>query len=65
MVEIVIDKIVLPSRLRTELTNRFAFYEKVEKNFPDKKTWYCTVTDKRETSDGKRGVVTMHVEIFK
>ena len=23
-----------------------------------------TVTDKRETSDGKRGVVTMHVEVF-
>ncbi|PSP52428.1 molybdenum cofactor biosynthesis protein [Halobacteriales archaeon QH_3_68_24] len=24
-----------------------------------------TVTDKRETSDGERGVVTMHVEVFK
>lgn len=24
-----------------------------------------TVTDKRETSDGKRGIVTMHVEVFK
>ena len=24
-----------------------------------------TVTDKRETSDGDRGVVTMHVEVFK
>ncbi|KOX94066.1 MaoC family dehydratase [Haloarcula rubripromontorii] len=24
-----------------------------------------TVTDKRETSDGGRGVVTMHVEVFK
>jgi acyl dehydratase len=24
-----------------------------------------TVTDKRETSDGERGVVTMHVEAFK
>ncbi len=24
-----------------------------------------TVTDKRETSDGERGIVTMHVEIFK
>jgi acyl dehydratase len=23
-----------------------------------------TVTDKRETSDGERGVVTMHVEVF-
>jgi acyl dehydratase len=24
-----------------------------------------TVTDKRETSDGERGVVTMHVEAYK
>jgi len=24
-----------------------------------------TVTDKRETSDGERGVVTMHVEVFR
>ncbi|EMA08903.1 acyl dehydratase [Haloarcula quadrata] len=24
-----------------------------------------TVTDKRETSDGDRGIVTMHVEVFK
>ncbi|WP_126664045.1 MaoC family dehydratase [Haloterrigena salifodinae] len=24
-----------------------------------------TVTDKRETSDGERGIVTMHVEVFK
>jgi acyl dehydratase len=23
-----------------------------------------TVTDKRETSDGERGIVTMHVEVF-
>ncbi|EMA05120.1 Acetyl-CoA carboxylase, carboxyltransferase component [Haloarcula vallismortis] len=35
--EVVIDDIVPPSDLRTELTNRFAFYETVEKDLPDKK----------------------------
>ncbi|WP_336328144.1 acyl-CoA carboxylase subunit beta [Halovenus sp. HT40] len=35
--EVVIDEIVPPSDLRTELTNRFAFYEDVEKDIPDKK----------------------------
>ncbi|WP_137287585.1 acyl-CoA carboxylase subunit beta [Halorussus salinisoli] len=35
--EVVIDDIVPPSTLRTELENRFAFYEDVEKELPDKK----------------------------
>ena len=35
--EVVIDEIVPPSTLRTELANRFAFYEDVEKELPDKK----------------------------
>ena len=35
--EVVIDDIVLPSALREELENRFAFYETVEKSRPDKK----------------------------
>ncbi|NLV07906.1 acyl-CoA carboxylase subunit beta [Haloarcula rubripromontorii] len=35
--EVVVDDIVPPSDLRTELTNRFAFYETVEKDLPDKK----------------------------
>ena len=35
--EVVIDEIVPPSSLRDELTNRFAFYETVEKDLPDKK----------------------------
>ncbi|MEF8784862.1 MAG: acyl-CoA carboxylase subunit beta [Haloarculaceae archaeon] len=35
--EVVIDDIVPPSSLRTELENRFAFYEDVEKDRPDKK----------------------------
>jgi acetyl-CoA carboxylase carboxyltransferase component len=35
--EVVIDDIVPPSTLRTELENRFAFYEGIEKELPDKK----------------------------
>ncbi|WP_254767632.1 acyl-CoA carboxylase subunit beta [Salinilacihabitans rarus] len=35
--EVVIDEIVPPSTLREELTNRFAFYEDVEKDLPRKK----------------------------
>ena len=35
--EVVIDDVVPPSTLREELTNRFAFYEDVEKDRPDKK----------------------------
>jgi acetyl-CoA carboxylase carboxyltransferase component len=35
--EVVIDEIVPPSDLRTELAARFAFYEGVEKDRPDKK----------------------------
>jgi acetyl-CoA carboxylase carboxyltransferase component len=35
--EVVIDEIVAPSRLREELAARFAFYEDVEKELPDKK----------------------------
>ena len=35
--EVVVDEIVPPSSLREELTNRFAFYETVEKDLPDKK----------------------------
>jgi acetyl-CoA carboxylase carboxyltransferase component len=35
--EVVIDEIVPPSTLREELANRFAFYETVEKELPDKK----------------------------
>lgn len=35
--EMVIDEIVPPSALRDELTNRFEFYETVEKDLPDKK----------------------------
>ncbi|PSQ44922.1 propionyl-CoA carboxylase [Halobacteriales archaeon SW_6_65_15] len=35
--EVVIDEIVPPSTLRTELENRFAFYEDIEKDVPDKK----------------------------
>ncbi|KYH25780.1 acetyl-coenzyme A carboxylase carboxyl transferase subunit alpha [Halalkalicoccus paucihalophilus] len=35
--EVVIDEIVPPSDLREELVNRFAFYEGLEKDLPDKK----------------------------
>jgi acetyl-CoA carboxylase carboxyltransferase component len=35
--EVVIDEIVPPSTLREELTQRFEFYETVEKDLPDKK----------------------------
>ncbi|WP_144925931.1 acyl-CoA carboxylase subunit beta [Halorubrum salsamenti] len=35
--EVVIDEIVPPSALREELAARFAFYEDVEKDLPDKK----------------------------
>ncbi len=35
--EVVIDEIVPPSELRAELAARFAFYEDVEKDLPDKK----------------------------
>ncbi|WP_254862052.1 acyl-CoA carboxylase subunit beta [Halovivax gelatinilyticus] len=35
--EVVIDEIVPPSELRTELANRFAFYEGMEKELPSKK----------------------------
>ena len=35
--EVVIDEIVAPSSLREELEARFAFYETVEKDLPDKK----------------------------
>ncbi|SER35184.1 acyl-CoA carboxylase subunit beta [Natrinema salaciae] len=35
--EVVVDEIVPPSSLREELTARFAFYETVEKDLPDKK----------------------------
>ena len=35
--EVVIDDVVPPSTLRDELVNRFAFYEDVEKQRPDKK----------------------------
>jgi acetyl-CoA carboxylase carboxyltransferase component len=35
--EVVIDDIVPPSTLRTELENRFAFYKDIEKDVPDKK----------------------------
>ena len=35
--EVVIDEIVPPSTLRDELVNRFAFYETVDKDLPDKK----------------------------
>jgi acetyl-CoA carboxylase carboxyltransferase component len=35
--EVVIDEIVAPSALREELAARFAFYEDVEKDLPDKK----------------------------
>ncbi|USZ68250.1 acyl-CoA carboxylase subunit beta [Halorussus salilacus] len=35
--EVVVDEIVPPSTLRTELENRFAFYEGIEKDLPDKK----------------------------
>ncbi|WP_408960360.1 acyl-CoA carboxylase subunit beta [Natrinema sp. 74] len=35
--EVVIDEIVPPSNLREELEKRFAFYETVEKDLPDKK----------------------------
>jgi acetyl-CoA carboxylase carboxyltransferase component len=35
--EVVIDEIVPPSDLREELADRFAFYETVEKDLPDKK----------------------------
>jgi acetyl-CoA carboxylase carboxyltransferase component len=35
--ETVIDEIVPPSELRTELSNRFDFYEGVEKDRPSKK----------------------------
>ncbi len=35
--EVVIDDVVPPSTLREELTNRFSFYEGIEKDRPDKK----------------------------
>jgi acetyl-CoA carboxylase carboxyltransferase component len=35
--EVVIDEIVPPSELRSELENRFAFYETVDKDTVDKK----------------------------
>jgi acetyl-CoA carboxylase carboxyltransferase component len=35
--DVVIDEIVPPSALREELVNRFAFYETVEKDLPNKK----------------------------
>jgi acetyl-CoA carboxylase carboxyltransferase component len=35
--EVVIDEIVPPSTLREELVQRFAFYEGIEKDLPDKK----------------------------
>ncbi|UIO99210.1 acyl-CoA carboxylase subunit beta [Halobaculum sp. CBA1158] len=35
--EVVIDEIVPPSKLREELTQRFDFYEGIEKSIPDKK----------------------------
>ncbi len=35
--EVVIDEIIPPSTLREELTNRFSFYEDVEKDRPSKK----------------------------
>ncbi len=35
--DVVIDEVVPPSTLREELTNRFAFYEDIEKELPDKK----------------------------
>ena len=35
--EVVIDEIVPPSTLREELVNRFAFYEDLEKELPEKK----------------------------
>ncbi len=35
--DVVIDEIVPPSELREELVGRFAFYETVEKDLPDKK----------------------------
>jgi acetyl-CoA carboxylase carboxyltransferase component len=35
--EVVIDEIVPPSELRTELVNRFDFYEDIEKSVPEKK----------------------------
>ena len=35
--EVVIDEIVPPSDLRTELNARFTFYEDIEKDLPDKK----------------------------
>ena len=35
--EVVIDEVVPPSELRTELEARFAFYEDVEKSLPEKK----------------------------
>jgi acetyl-CoA carboxylase carboxyltransferase component len=35
--EVVIDDIIPPSELRDELAARFAFYDGVEKDLPDKK----------------------------
>ncbi len=35
--EVVIDEVVPPSSLRDELANRFAFYEGIEKDLPNKK----------------------------
>jgi acetyl-CoA carboxylase carboxyltransferase component len=35
--EVVIDEIVPPSRLRDQLVSRFAFYESIEKELPEKK----------------------------
>jgi acetyl-CoA carboxylase carboxyltransferase component len=35
--EVVIDEVIPPSTLREELTNRFEFYEGIEKELPDKK----------------------------
>jgi acetyl-CoA carboxylase carboxyltransferase component len=35
--DVVIDEVVPPSSLREQLERRFAFYETVEKDLPDKK----------------------------
>ncbi|MFB6221534.1 MAG: carboxyl transferase domain-containing protein, partial [Halolamina sp.] len=35
--EVVIDDVIPPSSLRQELVNRFAFYQDVQKELPDKK----------------------------
>jgi acetyl-CoA carboxylase carboxyltransferase component len=35
--EVVIDDVIPPSSLREQLERRFAFYEGIEKDLPDKK----------------------------